>query len=589
MILKLADLKLKIMVFVLVAISLSSANTYAGLSKTEVSQLYVSLLNRGSEGNGNYWFQENFDDFGETATYMLNMQVVKDYLGPCLDDDQAFVELVFKNTLNRAPEDGQAVIDGIAFWVEALKQGYSRGFVLAELIQAIKDYGPGGSKYNPADTAATSAYDLFTNRVEISDYLADNQWETLPDYDTATRFGTEGGLNVTHDMETVTEIKNFITDFTANAKYLVKADALQSVQAFIIRNAAAILGHPEFNEYFKHDIKAVRLVYRTKYKDRAINASGLLCYPLSNEKSYPLLVIQNGLLIADRDAPSAFTFSFPDKIIGFEFIASAGYFVLIPDLIGLGASKDILLQMYNAQYAASAAIDMMKAAEEYISANTLPLNDQIFLSGYSMGGFAANATLKAIEYENFRNITATAIGAGGYDLVEVMNHTFAGQTVLRPGQLALFFASYNQTYEWDRPLSDFFNPPYASKIPELINGNYGMDEIDEHLSDNIDSLISPIFLNRLKNGEETEFIAALRENSVYDWAPRSLLRLYHSKTDERVPFSDSWNTYQSMRDAGSNTVEFEELFGENHFAAAFGFMESVLPWFESLKYKAEPD
>jgi hypothetical protein len=37
-----------------------------------------------------------------------------------------------------------------------------------------------------------------------------------------------------------------------------------------------------------------------------------------------------------------------------------------------------------------------------------------------------------------------------------------------------------------------------------------------------------------------------------------------------------------MQDAGSRTVEFEELVGVNHFLAVFDFLASVLPWFETM-------
>lgn len=206
-------MKLKIIVFALMFITLSSFAAEAQLTKTEVSQLFVALFNRASEGNGNAFFQSDVPDFETmemTANYMLTLQVVKDYFGASFNSNQAFIELIYKNTLNRVPADGQDVVAGIAFWVSALDQGYSRGFVVSELIKAINDYGPGGSKYNPADTGTTAAYNQFANRVEVSDYLADHQWETLANYDTVTRFGTPGGLNVTHDQTTLAAAKETI-------------------------------------------------------------------------------------------------------------------------------------------------------------------------------------------------------------------------------------------------------------------------------------------------------------------------------------------------------------------------------------------
>jgi len=55
---------------------LSSGSAWATLTQTEVSQLYVSLLGRASEGDGNaYWM--NATNMAEAAGSMLNCTDVK--------------------------------------------------------------------------------------------------------------------------------------------------------------------------------------------------------------------------------------------------------------------------------------------------------------------------------------------------------------------------------------------------------------------------------------------------------------------------------------------------------------------------------
>ena len=63
----------------------------------------------------------------------------------------------------------------------------------------------------------------------------------------------------------------------------------------------------------------------------------------------------------------------------------------------------------------------------------------------------------------------------------------------------------------------------------------------------------------------------------------SPLRLYHSRKDERIPFSDSRHTFQVMQAAGAQLVEFEELAGNNHFHALFDFLATILAWFETFE------
>ena len=66
------------------------------LTQTEVSELYVAIFNRASEGKGNIYWQTNQPDMATTATAMLNTDDAKAYFGSSLDTDQAFIELIYK-------------------------------------------------------------------------------------------------------------------------------------------------------------------------------------------------------------------------------------------------------------------------------------------------------------------------------------------------------------------------------------------------------------------------------------------------------------------------------------------------------------
>jgi uncharacterized protein (TIGR02145 family) len=169
----------------------------SGLSKTQVSQLYVSVFNRASEGEGNtYWQPQPY--MATAATAMLDTQAAKDYFGGSLDTNQAFIEHIYLNTLNKNPWDDPV---GITYWVNQLNGGKTRGEVVAELVGVIKDYAPGGLYYDSADQLAINAYNQFTNRVDVSNYMADNVWDTPENWQTSTSFSN--GLVVTDDPASV--------------------------------------------------------------------------------------------------------------------------------------------------------------------------------------------------------------------------------------------------------------------------------------------------------------------------------------------------------------------------------------------------
>ena len=374
-------------------------------------------------------------------------------------------------------------------------------------------------------------------------------------------------------------------------KTLIEAEPLINLSAALMRTIAKDAGLSRFSSLIQYDVGFVRVRYRTSYQGKRITASGLLSYPLSSPPGYPLMVVQNGMIFGDREAPSAFSLSFsqPEKsrFIGYEFLATAGYLVIFPDWIGFGESSEILFPMYHYESSATASIDMMKAAFEWMHSRKIPAGDKLFIAGYSMGGYTANCLLHEIETKRpfgpGKPVTATALGAGGYDLVSVLGTSITGRSTARPAQVAMLLASYNETNSWNRPLTDFFRKPHASAIPKLLDGRFDTEAVGSRLPANLSSLLNPAFVDDVLHGREPRFVKALAANSIHDWSPASPVRLYHSRNDERIPFSDSRKAYRNMIKGGSRQVELIELPGDDHYNSVFGFMELVIPWFESLR------
>ncbi|TYT73489.1 DUF4214 domain-containing protein [Desulfobotulus mexicanus] len=123
----------------------------------QVSQLYVALFGRASEGAGNKFWQ-GAEDMQSAAQGMVETDAAEEFYGDKYDDDAAFVEMLYLNTMNKAPD-----AEGLDHWVASLEGGASRGEVAAEFIAAIED----NKEIDPV------GYATFNNRVAVSDYTAD--------------------------------------------------------------------------------------------------------------------------------------------------------------------------------------------------------------------------------------------------------------------------------------------------------------------------------------------------------------------------------------------------------------------------------
>lgn len=127
------------------------------LTQTQVSQLYVTLFGRVSEGAGNKYWQSS-QNMTAAADAMLATSAAAEYFGSALTSNEAFVKHIYKNTLNKTQVEDPA---GIKFWVDALDAGNSRALIVSELIKAAVD---------PVN--AGDAQNYFNNKVALSDYTA---------------------------------------------------------------------------------------------------------------------------------------------------------------------------------------------------------------------------------------------------------------------------------------------------------------------------------------------------------------------------------------------------------------------------------
>ena len=176
----------------------SESPTAKLLTKTQVSQLYVSIFGRASEGNGNAYWQSEQSDMTIAADTMLNTEPAKAYFGSTLNDNQKFIEFIYENTLGKTYAQDP---DGVYYWVTELAGGKSKGQVVATLINAAID----------PQYAGLPAQDQFLNKVAVCNYTADII-ATCPDVNDLSAF-VAFISGVTDDTATVVAAKAAVDAF----------------------------------------------------------------------------------------------------------------------------------------------------------------------------------------------------------------------------------------------------------------------------------------------------------------------------------------------------------------------------------------
>lgn len=333
----------------------------------------------------------------------------------------------------------------------------------------------------------------------------------------------------------------------------------------------------------KYGISLYTITYKTTYLGEDIIASGLVSFP-DTDDPVPMLSFHHGTESKHLDAPT-------DNLLTYSFFsnaASVGYIFLMPDYLGFGSSKQILHPYYRSDIIGNTSVDMLKAVKELAFLENYNFNGNVFLAGYSEGGFATMAAHKNIEENKPKgiNLVASAPAAGGYDIVGMLDYFLNLETYPHPYYLAYVALSYKKTYQWDLELSDIFREPYASIIPNYFNGSYSGGEINNALTYNIDSLLTEEFKNNVHTSSKySEIIDAFENNSLDNWVPKTKMYLYHGTDDIAVPYDNSVATYNKLINLGasSSILTLNTLQGKDHASGALPYMINIFDKFEALK------
>lgn len=365
------------------------------------------------------------------------------------------------------------------------------------------------------------------------------------------------------------------------SRNFVSATSLGVYTKATLQAIAVKTGFGNFAPLAKYDVEFFKLIYKTTFKGKDIQVSGLVAVPKNMTVIPSLLSAQHGTMFRFSDAPS----NFPNTFSGFELFGSAGFVTMIPDFIGYGVSQNITHPYYDKKYSGLTVVDMINATKYFLQQQSIAISSRLFLVGYSEGGYVTMAAQQEIETTTTHQLTLTAAaeGAGGYDLNVMLQGIATKSTYAAPSFLSLLVKAYDSTYNWNRPYSDFFQEPYASKMPLLLDGTKDRTAIDAALTTSTAALFNPVFYASLLDPtKETALKQKLTENSFLTWVPKSPTRLYHGTADEAVFFETSVVTFARFKAAGATNVEFFPIPGGTHTASIEPMMLNALPWILSL-------
>ncbi len=336
-----------------------------------------------------------------------------------------------------------------------------------------------------------------------------------------------------------------------------------------LRTRAAAID-PTYALLLQQGIKVRKLVYKTKNWDGTdIQASGLLIIP-TTANPVPMISQQHGTITSDASAPS----NYGPTSEAYQFasiFASLGYIIVCPDYIGYGASSNVPHNYEHRATLASASLDMLRAAREYIASDaSINWDKRLYMAGYSEGGFATMSLFKKMQDEvpTEFNLRAVSCGAGAYDktsfMKDLLTKTSSGEVNANRSFLWVLL-TYDSVYKLNRPLSYYFKEPYLTDITK--------NRLNATLNVSFDQVLTDSFKQGIISGTDTAFLNAVADNNNYDWKPMTPLLLFHGLSDTQVFPLNTQNAYAAMQKRGATVVTTDLKPGLTHATG-------ILPWLQ---------
>ena len=331
----------------------------------------------------------------------------------------------------------------------------------------------------------------------------------------------------------------------------------------------------------KYDLQLYSIEYETidQFGNQTI-ASGAIVVPIDQLEIFPLLSFHHGTEIKRSG-----TYSQGGTLDLLTMWLGTSYISILPDYLGLGVSEVFHPYQINIP-SATCSIDMIIAAKQFCELKNIEISEQLFLTGYSEGGYVAAATQKMIEeeYSDTFEIAGSALCAGAYDMSGTMFETMiSGEEYGEPFYLPYVIFSYHDSYAILDDISDYFTPEYADTLQTLFNGEYGSGPINDAMPSIPIEVMDPDLVDEVINDYDHPFRQKLRENDLYDWAPESPTQLIHSYGDELVPYENAEIAYEYFINNGANNVELSLVDFGSHQDAAPNILIGVFYWFEQLR------
>jgi pimeloyl-ACP methyl ester carboxylesterase len=329
--------------------------------------------------------------------------------------------------------------------------------------------------------------------------------------------------------------------------------------------SAVLDSAPQVGQRSRYAVTTYRLTYVTRDGDgRDVTASALAAVPMKPDgQPSPVMSWQHGTLFEDKRVPSNNAPLSEPAVL----MASLGYIVVAADYVGYGASKNVPHPYLMSAPTASAVVDLLTAAKYWRATSGLQDNGQLFMAGYSEGGYATMAALRAMEASSsphLADMVGVSPGAGPYSVTATMDSMLA---------LVRERNAFLRLVAWPGVLRSL-STSTRNTLRELL--------LREAIPPEADVTLTSTFID-LYLSDDSAALDTL--SNVHNWKPTFPVLMFHGRDDRTVGYDVATRTLAAQRARGSVSTSLTSC--DAGAAVPAGHLECVLPYFTFMLSAAQ--
>lgn len=321
--------------------------------------------------------------------------------------------------------------------------------------------------------------------------------------------------------------------------------------------------------YVEHD-------YLVPESDSSVKCSGALFTPMCDEIKGEIIYIHGTILPQDGKSIPSFIRNYYDDTTKFYanvnypmMMASLGYIVYVPDLLGYGSSRS-----YNhpfADYRSNGVViqSFFDACRPFIQ-QKFQGHPPLLFTGISEGAGIALGTLRLMEKTGKYNIQGASLCAGPYNMYASLKWYFTKERMTAFTTMAYKWSGYTIWTNEKRDLNEVFkHPPRKQKaIYSLYDLFFGKRKVHKIYTESI--------IKRV-NQDDVEIKHIMDFHSPIYFTPKSEIILYHGEKDQIVPVVNSRTANEYFNDNNASST-FNAYPTMGHVSIVQPYLFGTIKW-----------